>query len=412
MYNLYQPSVYNRFVKDLRKKNNMSIQDFSVLSSYSPASISLFENDVDILNNDKLPYILSFYQLSKDELFEFDQVITKLVENFVHDAVFLNDDSIHQTKKKIDLYMKKYESTALYSIQYLIEFIYNLYNYLPINNKLVKKIEDCCQYFVPKYKALFKIYLGAYYLEKKDFSLSKTNLDEASFYLSKEPSFECLYHYFLASYYIFTSDVPKSIYHCEEAIVLFSKSQNFNRLANSNVITANQYLKLKDYKKALSINHEVLNLALKSNDHFSLKVAYNNISFIYMMQSNFIKAEEYLEKIPKEYMKEKYYCSYLICLAENENYELGISMCKAGFFESTTPYYKYMFKIYNDYFQDKNLKKLAKNIEKAFDKFDDYLDNFEKEFLCVLLGNQYKRLGNIKKALEYYEKLHKLNYTS
>lgn len=412
MYKLYQPSTYNTYIKDLRKNKNMSIQSFAAISSYSPASISLFENDNDILNSDKLDYILSFYSSSQNDLIEFDKNITILVENFIHDAVFLDDVNIAESKNKIDQLIRKFESTSLYSIQYLIEFIYNLYNYVPISNKLIKNIENNCHFYVSKYRALFKIYLGAHYLERKEYSLAKTSFDEASFYLSKEPSFEDLYHYFLASYYVFTSDIPKSIYHCEEAIILFSKTQNFNRLSNLNIITANQYLKLKDYKKALSINLNVLQSAVKNGDNFSFRVANNNIGFIYMMQSNFLKAEEYYSKIPIEYMKESHYYSYMICLTENDHLETAAFISNKGSNIATTPYYKYFFKIYSDYFANQNFKKLAKNIEKAFEEFDDYLDIFEREFLCVLLANQYKRLGNMKKALDCYEKLHELNYSS
>ena len=130
-----------------------------------------------------------------------------------------------------------------------------------------------------------------------------------------------------------------------------------------------------------------------------------------MMQANFKDAVLCFNEIPKETLKDRHYYSYTICLGETENFELGKQICEIGLSVTKTPYYRYIFKIYKEYFQDGNLKKLTRNIEKVFNQYDDFLDVFEKEFLCVLLGNQYKRLGNTKKALEYFEKLYQLNYS-
>ena len=161
----------------------------------------------------------------------------------------------------------------------------------------------------------------------------------------------------------------------------------------------------------MQVNKKVLTIAKQQNHLINQRISLNNIAFIHMMQANFEDAVLCFNEIPKETLKDRHYYSYIICLGETENFELGKQICEIGLSVTKTPYYRYIFKIYREYFQDGNLKKLTRNIEKVFNQYDDFLDVFENEFLCVLLGNQYKRLGNTKKALEYFEKLHQLNYS-
>ena len=274
----------------------------------------------------------------------------------------------------------------------------------------INKMLDTKHLYTSKYLVLMYSYLGIYYRDTHNFSLSKQYFDLATFYLNADKTYEDMFHYFTASYYIWTDDIPKSIYHCEKAISLFTNSQNYKRLVGTNIIVANQYLKLKQYSKSFDLNLSVYNYAIENMDLFNQRVSLNNMGFIKMMQSEFDEAASYFQKIPEEYLKENHYQSYMICLGEIDDIENCRRVCLEGKQIAITPYYQYMFKIYEKYTDDGNLKRLSAKIEKVFEKYDDYLDIFEREFLCILLGNQYKKLGNIKKALEYYEKLHELSY--
>lgn len=412
MYETYEESIYNKFIKDLRKNKNLSLNELSKILPFSSGTLSLFENSPNILSNEKTNEILSFYNLDSQTLIEFDSHVSNLFSEFVKSIVFIDKVNASKIKTMLFEYLTPYKDTVLYSLFHLVDFIDKTHNDKDVHTIPCEPLINCIQYLTPKYKSLAYMYLATNHVKRKEFDKAKDYFDSASFFLAKDDEYVDMYYYFLASYYIFQENIINSISACENAILLFTKSQNIQRLSSTNIIVANQYLKLKDYKKALKINYEVYRQAVINNDLFDQRASLNNIGFIHTMQSNFLDAEQYYSKIPLDYMKESHYYAYMICLAENENYDIGLSVCNMGADTSVTPYYKYFFKIYSSYFHDQNLKKLARNIEKAFEEFDDYLDIFEREFLCVLLANQYKRLGNIKKALDYYEKLHELNYSS
>ena len=412
MYETYEESIYNKFIKDLRKNKNLSLNELSKILPFSSGTLSLFENSPNILSNEKTNEILSFYNLDSQTLIEFDSHVSNLFSEFVKSIVFIDKVNASKIKNMLFEYLTPYKDTVLYSLFHLVDFIDKTHNDKDVHTIPCEPLINCIQYLTPKYKSLAYTYLAMNFVLKKQFDKAKEHFDSASFYLSKQKDYADMYFYALASYYTYMNDIPNSIVSCEKAISLFSKTQNFKRLTNTNIIVANQFLKLKDYTRSVQINKEVLKSAIIHNNLANQRTALNNIGFIYMMKSDYYTACTYFQQIPKSVIKDRHLYSYSICLGEIEDFVTGLSTANLGLSTTSNPYYQYMFKIYSAYFEDNNLKKLAKNIEKAFDKFNDYLDIFEREFLCVLLANQYKRLGNIKKALDYYEKLHQLNFTS
>jgi len=410
MYELYQRIIYNEFLKEQRKKRKLTIAHISKKISYSPGAISLIENNNDLLSNTKVSFLLKEYGYDQDFLIQFDYDISKLFDKFINAILFVKSEYIEEAFHDIKNYLIPHKDSVLYSSYYLAEFIYLRHTKNYTNNNTFVFLCNHINLFNEKYQSLIFIYCISYSVYNKNLMEAKKYFDKASSAVAIDKSFEGMYHYFSASYYIWMNDIPNSIYHCEKAISLFTKSQNYKRLVGTNIIVANQYLKLKQYSKSFDLNLSVYNYAIENMDLFNQRVSLNNMGFIKMMQSEFDEAASYFQKIPEEYLKENHYQSYMICLGEIDDIENCKRVCLEGKQIAITPYYQYMFKIYEKYTDDGNLKRLSAKIEKVFEKYDDYLDIFEREFLCVLLGNQYKKLGNIKKALEYYEKLHELSY--
>ena len=411
MYSLYTPQAYNLYLKNLRKDQNISIKDMSKNLNYSTATISHIENSKDILNNEKLNVYLNHFKLESSVLLDFDIRIYELFNDFISAIEYIEEDGIEESYMNIVEYLSPYKNTVLYSVYYLVNFIYCMVNYQSISNEVFAGLLNSIDYFTVEQKSIAEIYMGVYYFERKDYDQSKLHFDNASFYLSKNSKFSGLYHYFIASYYIFTSDLGNSIAHCEQAISIFLKSHNFKRLTNTNIIIGNQHLKSKNYTLALQTNKELLDLAYKNNDLFSQRVALNNIAYIYMLNCDFESAIDCFEKMPESKMQASHYCSYVICLAETNQNEKGISICEKWTPSTTNAYYKQLFKCYYQNFKKNDYKKLSKEIEKTYYKYQKEIDDFDKEFIFILLSYRFKKEGNTKKALEYFEKLYQLNYS-
>lgn len=49
MYDIYNPKAYNEYLKSLRKKTKLSLDQLSKILPFSSASLSLFENADNIL---------------------------------------------------------------------------------------------------------------------------------------------------------------------------------------------------------------------------------------------------------------------------------------------------------------------------------------------------------------------------
>lgn len=411
MYEVFQPKIYSLLFKESRKKHNLKTSDIATLSSYSTGSINLFENCNDILNNKKVQYLSSFYHLDYNNILNLNENLNITIKNF-YDSI-IKGETVDTTDSfiKLDKTLSEFKHSIIHNIYDMIKWVYCVYTRKLEGLPKLENVEKILPFLTDKYKAFCYIYIGQYYLMIKKFTYAKKYYDTSFHYLSENEPLLAMYHYCLASYYVRINNIPSSITHCEEAVSIFTKLQNVRRLINTNIIIGNQYLKLRNYELAFDINVRNLDYVDSHNLVFEKRVCLNNIAFIYMMKNQFKQAIPYFEKMPKEFVEESHLYSYMICLGEVDEFDKGKSICLEGKNIANTPYFKYMFKIYNNYFEDRNLKKLSRNIEKVFEKYDDYLDSFEKEFLCVLLGNQYKRSGNIKKALEYFEKLHELSYS-
>lgn len=410
MYEVYNSSIYNQYLKGLRKEKGLTIEELAKITHLSAVTIGLFENSDNLLENKRLEFMEPFYGFKKDELINFDKQITENFKLFTHNVIYDNSQLAELYYNSIINVINEFKDSIFTSILPLIQLIYTLYTYTNSATLDMNVLNQNKTYYSTALQSLCSTYQGHYHVFNKDYKTAKQYFDEASYYITKDSTFENMYHYFMSTYCMRTNDIFGSISHYEKAIAIFSKNQNFIRIINLNILVANQYLKMKNYPKALELNIKNLENASQNNLIYEAGTASNNITFIYIMQSHFDKAIPYFKQMDFEFMKEHHYYAYMISLVEENKLEEAYEIMLKGKNIATTPYYIYFYKCYEKYFTNNNLKQLSRNIEKVFTKFDDFLDPFEKEFICVLLINQFKRSHNTKKALEYYEKLHEFIY--
>ena len=68
MLNTFSPSIFGTFIKEQRHKRNLSIEQFSYMTKYSTATISLFENESRSFDIRKFNLFLKALQLNSDYL--------------------------------------------------------------------------------------------------------------------------------------------------------------------------------------------------------------------------------------------------------------------------------------------------------------------------------------------------------
>ena len=411
MASVYNPIIYNLYFKEKRKKANLITLDISKISSKSVGVINKFENTIPIQKHPRYYELSTYYNVNTEELHNFDSVLDQLLSRFSNNILYGLTDDLEESYIKIIEFLNPYKQSVLGTIENAVTFIYQTFKGNTSQDKLILDINKSIDLLSSKYQALFKLYLGQYYLSKKNLALAKSSYDEAYQFLSETGELIDMYHYCQASYYVRKGDIPNSIFHCEKAITLFTKSQNFRRLTNTNIIVGNQYLKLKNYFNAYKIFKDTLAITEQNNFLYEKRICLNNIAFIHMMENTYEKALPYITQIPLELFYEDDYYSYALCLTQTKDFEKGLEISLKGKEISTTPYHKYIFKICIQYFSSGDLRKFSRDLEKSLTKYSDYLDTFEKELLCVILLNCYKNQGNLKKSVEIYEILHSLNYT-
>ena len=129
-----------------------------------------------------------------------------------------------------------------------------------------------------------------------------------------------------------------------------------------------------------------------------------------MLQNKYENALACFEEMPKEEMKEKHYCSYVVCLVETGREEESLSLSTIWVQECVNPYLKATFKAYHQYLMNHDLRKLNTALIKIVRNFKDSIDMFEIEYLYVLIAHHYKKLNMFKSCMEYLEKLRELDF--
>jgi len=308
MYDVYNPSIYNAFLKELRQKHNLTIRDFSKKIHYSIGLLSEIENDPDLLNNGKLSVLLTYYGYDIDYLYHFDQYLNQLFPQFVHGVLYIDDTLVEQTFKELTLYFENYQNCVLYKIFELCKFIYTLY----WDNNYEGNIDELINnrvFYSPIPSSLCTIYIGRFFQIRRDFEQSFVYLCQALSKQTNDDNINGLLNFFLSTYYVHTKDIITSIKLCEQAVNYFSKAQNYRRLINTNITRGNQYLKIRDYKTALVLNNDTLKIAIENKYLMEQRSILNNLTYIFMMQNKYDEAILCFENMPKEYMKDKHFYS-------------------------------------------------------------------------------------------------------
>ena len=242
MYQVYCSSLYNAFIKELRKNANLSIRQFSEICNLSTGTLSSFENSDNILQNEKTEKLLQYYGYNVGEIIDFDVEFSRLFYEFIHHAVYVQHDLIDDSHEMLMNLLKRYENTALYLGYHIINLFYSIYkdDYFDFDLKYIMKYID---YVSVDIQSLFYTYLGRYYTKINSFDQARKSFEKAQSAIAIDDTYSEMFHYTIANYYMRIGDIHLSIKHSELGIGLFVRKHNFRRLINSNILLANQFFK-------------------------------------------------------------------------------------------------------------------------------------------------------------------------
>lgn len=408
MYEVLKPSIYNDFFKEERKKRKLTLQDLSKQIHYSIGLISAFENDPDILNNDKLSIFLLFYGYDIDYLHNFDEQLTALVNNYTHNILYSYKDLIIKSYENLSNFFNQYNDNILFLGIKLFRFIYNIFLYRM--NEATVDLSDVknMDIFSKHIEAIKNIYLGRYYMTILQYQAAIPYLTNHIFTEITDLNIIGFRNISLSTSYMRTKKIALAIQYCNEAISCYTATNNYIRLLNTNIDKGNQLLKIKDYQGALEVNNQ----ALKSigDDYLPEKRTFlHNNAFIYMMQNKYDKAVKCYEIMPISEMRVLHWYSYMICLVEVGDTKKAKEIW-LEWKDCSDPYCHRIFEIYGAYFEHNSLVKLNSDTINLLKKFRNTLDAFDIEFLHVLIAHHYKKLNMYKKSMEYLEKLRELDF--
>lgn len=409
MYEVYNSSIYNTFIKDLRKQRALTLPKLSEQIHMSLGTLSQLENDKDILNNGKLSVLLIFYGYDIEYLNEFDKELNFLMKKFITAILYTEYEEAKLVYSNLKNFFSFYKNTTLYSAFYLCFFIYNIFftNIIEADKVLSQLTQD--NTYSKPYTAILNLYIGRYYMNRLDYDKALSYLTLPIFNEIIDLNIIGFRNISLSSCYMRKKDIASAIKYCDEAITCFTTTNNYRRLLNTNINKGNQLLKIKDYQGALKINNEALNFAKKMNYPPEIRAFLNNNAYIYMMQNKYDLAINCFKEMPKSEMRDKHYCSYMISLSENKQYDLAQEISQQRIKSCIDPYLKRTFEVYHDFFIHQSLLKLNKDLITLLKDFKNSVDMFEIEFLHVLIAKHYKELNLYKNSMEYLEKLRELD---
>jgi len=410
VYEVYKPIIYNDFFKEERKKRNLTLQDLSKQIHYSLGLLSQLENDTDILNNGKTSILLIFYGYDIEYLNRFNKELNNLIKRFINALLYMDKSEVKKSYDNLSNFFCPYQDSVLYTIFIDCQFIYNVffYNYR-FAEHFIPSLSSA-QYYSDYFLAILKIYLARHHIQFMNYETAIEYLTDPVFNKLSDMNIQGFRNISLSTCYLRTKKIGQSIHFCDEAITCFNSTSNYKRLLNTNIDKGNQLLKIKDYQGALELNNKVLEAAKRLKYNQEIRSLLNNNAYIYMLQNKYEDALACFEEMPKEEMKEKHYCSYVVCLVETGREEEALSLSTIWVQECVNPYLKATYKAYHQYLMNHDLRKLNTALIKIVRNFKDSIDMFEIEYLYVLIAHHYKKLNMFKSCMEYLEKLRELDF--
>ena len=403
---IFKNNIFNEFLKKTRKKYKLTIPDLSFNTNLSTGTISNLENNEIIdFQSEKLKKILTYYHLDTDYLYALNVSIKDLLDNFINNIIYINDEDVNKYYSLLTNNLNQYEDTDFYLLYYFVKLLYfvytdqinlitkNILEYISINKEILGN----------DYLSLCNLYLAQYYYDIHDFENTKIyyNIIKKSI-IYNHIDYNDMINYCLARYSIGLNNHTDAYKYLDLSLTGFAKHSNFNRLINTNILLANHSLKLHNYKECIEINLNNLNLIDKNSHLYEQNEILFNIGYTYTFLNDFQSTLYYYDQIRLNEFNEKKYFHYMLALFENNHLEQAHTLCDYLTNKVTNPYYIQLVKSFSNYFINNDYNKLTRSLALIPKKYN--LSLYQQDFLLNILIIHYKKLNQYKKAFIYMEK--------
>lgn len=399
--------IISREIKNERIKRGYKQNDLAYMCYISPPLLSKIES-----GDYKFDYTLAKTIFEKlDSSFITDTSIfldfLKFFDNLYHGIILINNGDIVRSWNLI-------ENNKVDILNSPAKYKYNLYKTVLIQHNRKKVIEtdllkllECLDYYDNKDKQVLYDNIGIYYKRIKDIENSNKYFKKAI----KIPGDElvkamALHHY--GANLIFLKLYGDAFESLKEALSIFEKHNINERMVDCYLIIGYCLSDFKEKEKAVSYFEKAFKLGNEDNKKFAL----HNILWCYIEEGN-DKAFEIIKELnfddPSEYGLVTYelILKYLFRIKDyvlfDKWYKLSL-LCK-----DNKAIYKSLIELYKSVLKEddiENIEMIANNIL-SIAKFPYDKESYSTVY--EILAEQYKRIGNYKKAYESNQEIIKIH---
>ena len=411
MLNTFSPSIFGTFIKEQRHKRNLSIEQFSYMTKYSTATISLFENESRSFDIRKFNLFLKGLQLNSDYLSPLENHLDNYFHQFAIGIIYEKEEQIDYYYHLLRELLSPYKGTTFFIIIHLVNLIYCLYNDSSIAEVPIDQLKDASYLFADNVAFLYYMYMAEYaYYINNEFADSLSYFAQSRQIMLKlktHPYFQ-MYHYLLSQHYASINDYENCLKHCQLAAQDFTEYQNFPRLVNTNIQTARAYMIIKDYSRAQSIHISTLSTAKQLNLVYEEKTIIYNMTYIEMICEHFQHAFDLFLQIPPSQMNDKHYRRFAYtCIRLNKYDEAKDALFQASNLIQDN-YSTKETRILNYFLQTLNFHQSLKKLIQLYTQSQNILTLDEKEYLLHMIIWFSKQAKQYKKTIHYMELLFRL----
>ena len=304
------------FIKNLRKFNDDSVDKIANELGINRTYFYYIENGEKRLSEDLLNKIVSYYNINYNKdvsLYnEAYDLTVKLYESFV----FKNKELSAKYEKEF------YEKEELFT--YSRGFIFNDLIVAIINllrdNSLTKTKLDHARKYLSLYDSNIAFIYGVIYGFAKSISYNLKDTKSIFFEIYNKypinqvfPSIKGIFYYQLGRIYQEEKFYLEALKYYQEAIVALQTIYCIERVNQVNIEIANTLLSLQLYNQAEKKYLELLTEAEKYGFEIRASACLNNLSYLYLIQNEYEKCEEFAYKakeVGSTYNDLNYYLAY------------------------------------------------------------------------------------------------------
>lgn len=375
----YQEKIIGIIINNLRKEQQIKLNDLSAELQVSPQFLSDIENGRKSINRKMINQIFEKLQINYNwEIDPFNE-LPLLFETYIHIYVDVNEEKRIEYSKMI-IENEKWRYSFYYPLVILTEFCTRALEDSDDDiNELIKKCENLFEFFSNDQKAIFYYFKGLHY------QLDLLKVDQAIQLYQK--AIECSpFHEINAMVYYQLSVIYLKLFHylhsfdcINIAKKILTRHNDFRRLVWCESIIGQIYAQIRYITKMEKQYLKALLLAQTYGDKDNIDNICFNLTYGFMNAKEYKKAIYYGEKFLKEnqYKLDLYYvlawshyqlneikdCKYYLQLIEDSNEELSEEV------QTYVTCLKYLLKSNFELYY-KRLKKFYKTIKKSNNNFD------------------------------------------